>query len=311
MSDKEHSWSPPEGLPSHSGDPLPADGEFFVPPPEAVGNVVSAYTTLTRHKQPTPLGARLLVTLILVAACAGLGLFLTHAARVDNPFLTLVLPAGLGLLAVGIYWAVTRFKHTCTYVGETGVAKFVCTGSRDNVGAKVFAFRDAAELRTSQTRRYVNGVYSGTDYTFTWTDIGGRPRHVLKGTYHSEAGTPSKGDLFYYATAAEVAWSTYLLAEASRQIRTLGEVRFSLGSSGWVKVGPDRLSMSLGGAVTECETRDIASVSVQNGVFIVKRTDAREGWFSSSGVFKFDYGKLANAQLFLFVLDKIAGIRIG
>jgi hypothetical protein len=49
---------------------------------------------------------------------------------------------------------------------------------------------------------------------------------------------------------------------------------------------------------------------VQQGVFTVREVGAKEGWFSSKGVFKFDYSKLANAQLFMFVLDKVAGIRI-
>ena len=38
--------------------------------------------------------------------------------------------------------------------------------------------------------------------------------------------------------------------------------------------------------------------------------DAKEGWFSSHGVFKFPYGSLANAQLFLILMDKLVGVRI-
>ena len=92
---------------------------------------------------------------------------------------------------------------------------------------------------------------------------------------------------------------------------TKGEVRFNLGGKDYVAIGPDILRLSLGGKVTECDTEDVGSVTIEQGVFTVKRVDAKEGWFSSKGVFKFDYSKLANAQLFLFVLKNVAGISIG
>ena len=61
------------------------------------------------------------------------------------------------------------------------------------------------------------------------------------------------------------------------------------------------------GETTHCDANEIASVHLDKGIFTIKRTDAKEGWFSSKGVFKFNYGNLANAQLFAFVLERLVG----
>jgi hypothetical protein len=107
-----------------------------------------------------------------------------------------------------------------------------------------------------------------------------------------------------------MAWSLYLLDGAALQMQTKGEIRFNLDRGNWVSVGQGYLRLCVRGETIDCDTRDIASVSINQGVFKVKRTDAKEGWFSSKGVFTFNYNSLANAQLFLFVLDKLAGVQI-
>src|SRR5262245_55725635 len=58
---------PPQGtapgqegpLPNHGGGAIPADADFFVGPPQEIGPVFSANTTLSRYKQPLSLEARL------------------------------------------------------------------------------------------------------------------------------------------------------------------------------------------------------------------------------------------------------------
>ena len=74
----------------------------------------------------------------------------------------------------------TGFSHTCTFVGKKGVARYKCSGNREQTSGEVFLFEDATELRTAQTRHYTNGAYTGTNYTFTWTDVAGRTRFAAK-----------------------------------------------------------------------------------------------------------------------------------
>ena len=159
-------------------------------------------------------------------------------------------------------------------------------------------------------RRYVNGVYQGTNYTFTWTDGDGRTRFTISGTHHSERGTPPPKDAYHFASAAELAWSNYLLRLVPEQLKEDNAIYFSLGGSDWVRIGPGFLDLCVKGQTIHCDADEIDTVNLNQGIFTIKRTDAQEGWFSSKGVFKFNYGSLANAQLFAFVLDKLTGVRI-
>ncbi len=301
----------PEGpVPTHADTRQPREADYFAPPPEEIGEVTSACTTMTRGMEPMAAGTRAAVFLISAGCGAGLGVVIDVLAKVQSPFWLIFWPVVLLLIALLIAWACTQFGHTCTYVGRSGVARFTCSGTRHDITEEVFPFREGAELRTTQVRRYTNGVYQGTDYTYTWSDVAGRQRYVISGTHGSEGGNPPPEDAYHFAVASELAWSLYLLDGVERQVMTKGEVRFNLGGSDWVSIGPDILRLKLSGTVTECDTRDVASVTIHQGIFTVKRTDAQEGWFSSTGVFKFDYSNLANAQLFLFVLQKIAGIQV-
>jgi len=51
--------------------------------------------------------------------------------------------------------------------------------------------------------------------------------------------------------------------------------------------------------------QDIASVSLGNGMFQFKHTDAK--WYSLSGKYSFQYGNMANARVFLLALEKLMG----
>ena len=53
---------------------------------------------------------------------------------------------------------------------------------------------------------------------------------------------------------------------------------------------------------------DIASVSIENGMFTIKRRDAKVGWFSAKGVFSFAYDSMANAKVFLMAVDELLGL---
>jgi hypothetical protein len=221
-------------------------------------------------------------------------------------------PAVAGLLAAGVAVFVTRFRHRCSYVGREGIARFHCAGDTDSFRtAEVFLFRDAAELRTSQTRHYVNGAYTGTDYVFTWTDVAGQQRYVLRGRYQSAEGTPKASDPFHFAQSAEMAWTGYLLPDAFRQLDMGGAVLFLLNKGNWIRVGRDKVRFQLGGTEGEWDTRDVGDVVVKDGVVRVRRRDAEEGWFSSSGVLKFNFTSMGNTQLFFFLVGRVLGIPVG
>jgi hypothetical protein len=310
MDDRDYGWTPPEDLTNHGGAPLDAKVDLFAPPPAEIGEVLTADSTLRQGVQPWGLGTRIGLGFLIGCVLAVVVLVITTVLDVDFEWLV-GLSAGAGGLALLVTVLATGFNHTCTYVGKQGVARFKCSGSRENLsGSEVFPFHTATELRTTQVRRYVNGVYQGTTYTFTWTDDGGRTRFVINGTHHSEAGNPPPKDAYHFAGASEWSWSRYLYTLVPEQFKEEGAIYFSLGGGDWVRIGQGFMDLCVKGEVTHCDASEVASLHLDKGIFTVKRTDAQEGWFTSKGVFKFNYGNLANAQLFLLLVEDMTGIRI-
>jgi len=301
--------SPPT---NHGGVPLGQDLDFFAPPPPEIGELMTAYTNMRQTDEPWTPGAR--------AGWAGVGgaigifiaVIVLVAARARVVAAFILFPLVLGGIGALIAWFCTGFKRFCTYVGREGVANFMCEGNRDTLTRQeVFCFRDALELRTAQTRHYYNGAYTGTAYTFTWTDISGVVRFAINGRYKNEKGLPQPTDKFHFAISAESAWTMYLIRQMEAQLQLGSAITFNISRDEWVRVSPGHLRFSFKGQLVDCPVEEIGEARVDQGMFIIKRVDAKEGWFSSQGVFKFPYNQLANAQLFLILLDKFAGVRLG
>jgi hypothetical protein len=297
-------------LNNHGGAAIPADADFFVDPPTEIGPLFSAHTTLTQSKRPWSIWQRLLLALV----CCGVGFVIGCAIDLifglQIGFWFIAWPFGGAILAALIAFTATKFSHTCTYIGRDGAAHFMCSGQREAISKnEVFRFRDASELRTAQTRHYKNGVYQRTEYSYTWTDVGGRQRFQIKGSHTSEKGEPPAKDHYQFARATEFAWTMYLLDQVHRQIELGDGVKFQLGSNNWIRIGPGKLTFSLSGDVQEWAAEEMNGVIVQNGVVKIKRTDAKEGWFSSTGVIKFSFDTLSNAQLFFHLMDKVLGVQ--
>src|SRR5207247_2159555 len=129
---------------------------------------------------------------------------------------------------------------------------------------------------TSQTRNYTNGLYTGTDYSYAWTGRDGKKAHWLSGSHRSEQGTPPADDPYYYASAAETAWSRYLLQIVNSELQRSGEFRFNLGRDNYVVVGRGFLCLSMKGQEVRCEVGEIAKVEMNKGVITVRRKDAKD-----------------------------------
>lgn len=298
-------------LKNHGDGPVPQDADFFAPVPPSIGPVRSGWTTLRVGKAPLNPAVRLLTIFAVGIGVALLGLGVVMVCQIDDDFWTVAVPIGSGGLAALITWAVTRFSHTCTYVGRDGVARFVCSGDRERLSVQeVFLFRDAVDLRTAQTHYYRNGVYQNTSFAYTWYDVDGRKRYAVSGAHNSQNKTPPPTHYFHFAKAAEFAWTMYLSEDVEGQLQSSGSIPFHLSGGQWIRLGRGVLTLGLSGQPVELDARDVGAVQVQKGVVRIKRIDAEEGWFSSRGVYKFDFAKLANAQLFFFLLNKLVGVRV-
>ncbi len=300
-----------EALLNHGGDPLPVNGDYFVEAPAEIGPLVSAHTTLRKGQRPWSLPARLVVFALATfgGLCLGAGIDLVFDLLPD--FWSFVWPILCPAVAFLVALYLTSFTHTVTYVGADGVARYSCGGTRSNVKTnEVFLFRDATHLRTSTTHHYNKGAYQYTSYAFTWTDVGGRKRYDITGQHNSRQGTPPSAHAYHYGRAAELAWTMFLLEQANRQVDLAGGVSFPLKGKHSIRLCPGRIVFNLGGEPVEWEAEEVGAAVVQKGVVNIKRVDAHEGWFSSTGVVKFSFENLANAQLFFHLMDKLIGVEV-
>jgi hypothetical protein len=302
-------WQPPDGLCNHAGQAMSGPKEFFAPPPAEIGEVLSAHSTLKQGVRPRAPGVRL--AWALFGAGLGVVLGLGIAGTGVGPFWQLVCPVGFGALGLALALWATRFRHRCSYVGREGAARFTCAGDPQHLTqAELFCFADAAELRTAQTNHYHNGIYTGTNYTFTWTNVAGRRCFQLAGNHRSKDGNPPGADPFHFARAAEMAWTGYLVNQAQVQLQMSGSIYFGLKGGNSLRLSAEALSFTFGGRTTTWDVADLAQARIDQGVVKIMRRDAREGWFSSTGVCRFNYTDLANAQFFLFLLNRLAGVPI-
>lgn len=295
-------------VPRHSGDPQPPLADFFRPPPAEIGRLMTAETTLTTEKHPMALGARwILIGGLMLGTYFGLkSLFSMGVAQV-GPALDITC-AGAGLLLGFITWLMTRFKHTCSYVGHDGVVRYRISGSRDSQPREeLFLFNQARYLHTAETHNYYNGVYTGTTYDFRWTDEGKQRMFRLNGSYRSKHGTPKPKDPYHFAKMAEIAWSMFLLEAAQAELESKGFVEFIVNRKDIIRVGPGFMEFLFKGKTERVPVSEMKDISINAGWFSFKTNEAR--MFSSKGKFSFQYGQMGNARLFLLCLDTLAGIR--
>lgn len=128
LADEQGGWSAPRDCTTHSGTRIDRSLEFFEPPPDDIGPVISAWSTLkyaTRARSPgTKIGLTFLSVVVVGAIFGPLGWVSGDAV----PILGMGLVFGI-LLSTAIYYLL-NFKHTVSYVCQFGVAKYTLRGSR-------------------------------------------------------------------------------------------------------------------------------------------------------------------------------------
>lgn len=213
-----------------------------------------------------------------------------------------------GAIAAVITYTCQGFNHSCTYVGERGIAEIQLTGSRDKpTQLKLLLFKAAANLYTGQTRRYRNGVYNGTSYSYQWTRPGEKP-FELRGQYFNEKGWPEDRNLWHFANSAESAWSKYLLDAINDQFGRLGYVEFpTTGNLKAIRIGRGFLEFIVkDGTSQQVAVSDMRNIQLKAGQFYFTHQDAR--WWSGKGKYSFTYSTIPNAQLFLICLKSLGGV---
>jgi hypothetical protein len=315
-------WSPPPYVTGHNGEPLSPECDFFVTPPVEIGTVRTAYTSLKKGVATRSVAIR--AALALTAGIVGFLLTwgfdsLTKILFVISDLTrTPVILWELAFVPLWVYlgWRKSRFKHVCTFAGDSGCAHYQCEQERSNVVQKSsFRFADAAAVSSQAVRRTKNGVYHGTNFYVHWYSANpAKLIYSITGSHMADSKTPPPGNLFNFASAVESAWYRYAAPKIDAEFAQKGAVKFYLG-------GKYSCVMTLGvidfvdehGKLSRCGADEIASAKLFDGQLTIRRKDARRGLFdlfNSEGVFSFPYGAIHNARLFLYLFERSLGVKV-
>jgi hypothetical protein len=298
-----------EKVPDHRGQPRDVPAEFFAPPAAEIGTILSAESTLRQGRGPKPLVVRLLFAAALGAGiylvCIWLGSFSNLESDHDGARICAFVLGPLGFLLV-IYF--TRFNVRCTYVGDRGAARYTLKSRRDaDPRADLLIFEQTAECHAAQTHHSTNGIYTQTTYDYYWTNPDNKRLLRVKGSHRGKRKPVKRGNAWLFANATEASWSRHFLTRAQKQLEAEGSIPFRVDKTRWIRVGPGFLEFHFTGDPVRLNKEEIASVTLGSGNFSFKHKDAT--WLSRSGKFSFQYGKMANARVFLLALEKLMGYK--
>ncbi|MGK7944534.1 MAG: hypothetical protein AB4058_08685 [Microcystaceae cyanobacterium] len=302
-------WSPSQDIVRHCGEAIPTTMDFFRSPPPQIGRVISAESSLLTSQKALSWEYRALfmaMAVIVGALVTDIIFKLTGLSEsILLAFRILILITVAFVSGVIVYMS-TRFLPKCSYVGEQGIAEFSYQGKK--LKRRLLLFAEAKNLLVEQTRHYSNGLYTHTNYNYSWVQKNEK-KFSLYGVYRSEEGSPDANSEWYFAASAEGAWNQYMLNIMADQLEEQGHIEFTLtsGNPASVKIGDNFMEFTLRNGESQSITgEDIKEVTLNSGIFRFTHQDAT--WWSGKGKYTFDYSKIPNAQLFLLCLDKLMGI---
>jgi hypothetical protein len=301
-------WIPGKDVKRYSGSDIPQDMNFFIVPPYEIGQVISAEGSLKGFKNTRWSFSRISTYLMygFMGVLAGLLVFSIILSLLRRFDIWLLIVLGIiGGLAYLFYQE--KMTERCSFVGEKGISIHILKHKSAIPKTKILCFQDATNLYTSQTRNYVNGIYTGTSYDYKWEKLKGR-NYRIAGHYYSEKGSPEDKDPFHFAIAAELAWIAHLLQNVEHQLDRLGYVEFLMkGKIQAVRIGHGFMEFVDKEGAHRVMISDMREITINSRICNFQHKDAK--WWSGKGNYSFFYGTIPNARLFRICLERLTGIR--
>jgi hypothetical protein len=302
--------------------PLAGTPDFFHPPPLDIGKVLFSYTSLNTRTKPKPFAERFVPPAMISAgiiATIVIGLLFLQTGgphRLPMLAIAIVLPM-LILIVLFLCFTIgfdsTAFNHQCGYVGEHGCAYYTCEEIRENIAqSQVFLFRDAAYLRVKVTHVFRENQenYEHTGYSFVWTNEEEVELLVIYGSHTSHKREPPSSSSYRFGRAAEQVWCDHIQKNVLAILNQGGMVKFPLAGDNHIQIRPNSLWLHLKGKVQRFTAGDIAEMRITEGHVALKEPGAREGWFTDTGIYRFEFSDIANARVFLLLMNELFDVPI-
>ncbi len=303
----QSNWIPNANIVRHSGSPIPQEMVFLAAPPPEIGKIISAESTLGAvKKKESPFSQ--FSNAINGAIFGG---FLGALVSAFIPKLAVIIIIIGAIIGIIVY--IEKVPNRFSYVGEQGIALYTITNHSSpssEMKIDILCFQQVKNLYTSQTRRYYNHSYTSTSYRYEFEKTVGNS-YIINGSHHSENQLPPDDNHWHFASAAESAWTVYLLPIANDHLNRLGYVDFPFQSPEQlqsIRIGDGWMEFVMKNGTSQRATvADMKDIKLGAGHFQFNHKDAK--WWSGKGKYSFDYSNIANAQMFLICLDRLTGIR--
>lgn len=305
-------WNPSADVRSHTGGLIPPGSVFFAPPPAAIGTVLSAQCGLRAAGSAVarPIARKVVGLFLFFGALVG-GLIGGGVAHFH--WIAVVVGILLGALLIGgpIYRR-ERKRDDCTYVGTHGIARFpISSRRRSDPGGEVFLFADAVDLQTAFL-----GRNSGTNFNFRWKNAQKKVIYKLEGGYYGNQKDIDPDAVVHFATAAEQAWTRYLLPQVTAELQRNGSYQFitrpGISGNQHAVIAPRSLEIVTGAKRFHAPADSIDDVIAHHGYIIIRRKDAQQRAVQSldgtHGICYLSYGAVSNVKIFLTLLTQVVGV---
>lgn len=299
-----------DGTATHPGD------VFFVAPPASIGQVITGTTNVNQAfksgvARPWT-GGRIGIGLLGAIAGSIAGAIIAGSVS-GLRSLELVVIIAFGVLGFFMLALPVKPKHTCSYVGTTGLGMFTRKGFTGAVQARVFDFREAVQLRTQQVTHYTNGAYTGDSFDYAWHGASGQRVFTLKGRFYR----PKKGNKViprdnsvHIAWGGDRAWSLYRLPQVLDQLDQGQVVPFNIGKKDWIGFGNGFIDMTFKGTTQRLQKGEIGGITLARGFMTIQAVGAKKSLFNKQGIFTFSAANVQDFRLFLILIEKQLGIRV-
>ncbi|BAY80767.1 hypothetical protein NIES267_02320 [Calothrix parasitica NIES-267] len=308
MTELESKWKPSPDIKTHRGETIPSDLTFFTPPPQDIVNLRSASSTIQNGKiiQQTKFINKL-VTGISIGFFCGLSLAAILRAAFGNSAIALIsgLVVAIGLSIISIF---SNLPASCSYVGDSGIANYILKKKPNpNKGIGLFLFHQAEELRVEKIQHFANGIYTMTRYSFEWKKANGETVFNINGEYHSPEDNPPPLDPYYFALAAEKAWSLFKFELLHQELKQNGKVTFNVGNKDAIVIGQGYVELIKKGKPSRLDGNEIKQVSLSQGIILIIPKEVKSSFlgFGSDGIWRIPYNTIANARIFMLIFDML------
>ncbi|BAY80768.1 hypothetical protein NIES267_02330 [Calothrix parasitica NIES-267] len=311
-------WKPSADIKTHKGNSIPPNLVFFTPPPREIVNLRSAASTLETGKPGLQMKGIDVFNKIFSAvflSWAG-GMLVFVVVILLDGFLDLQL-MDYALIAVSIVAVIILFLSLrgewklptyCNYVGDNGIANYAYgkeANSKNGIG--LFLFHQAEELRVNKIQQYVNRAYQYTTYIFEWRNTNNEIVFHVGGLHRSREDNPPPLDRYYFALAAEKAWSLFKFEQVKQELEQNGKLKFRLQKDDAITVTKDYIELFQKGNSIRFNSEEISKIDISRGVIQIIPKEVRPSFlgFNHDGILRIPYKDMANARIFILVFDML------